>query len=476
MSATPSPSATPVTTEHVGKLARRIHGWSWQAFPIGMGTGAVYVSLVDIHHQSSVLTHIETVFFFLNIVLFLLNTSTLALQAILYPRQSWRLIKDPAKGVFVPLIVLSFATIIIGIVNTAVPLGHVSTDTIYALFWTYVAFAVIVCFPMLMIWFNKPHDITTFTPAWAFLIFPMMLVGVVAFNVLDVIPATETRAIGVLLTGYFFQGLGTFMTLFYICIYFVRLMTTGFMDGQQANAAFVAVGPPGFTALALRNLGDHAREILPAHHLVSDNAGEIFYAASVLASLMLFGLAVFLFLFGALPWWSKIHIHLREILGCWSLTFPNVGWIATIRVLGDTFAISGFYTLHLVLVVAMCAVWLVLFVLTLAAFWKGKIFLDNDEDVLRDHRHFAVHAHILHEKGKSEAHRENDVHGHVMPALLHAPTPVRNDLEQGLRPTNCECRTASCSIGGVYYSSTAPTLVDVTDQTQMLRLATPRLP
>lgn len=47
-----------------------------------MGTGAVYVSLVDIHHQSPLLTHIETVFFFLNIVLFILNTSTLALQAI----------------------------------------------------------------------------------------------------------------------------------------------------------------------------------------------------------------------------------------------------------------------------------------------------------------------------------------------------------------------------------------------------------
>ena len=33
-----------------------------------------------------------------------------------------------------------------------------------------------------------------------------MLVGVVAFNVLDVIPASEQRAVGVLLTGYVFQG------------------------------------------------------------------------------------------------------------------------------------------------------------------------------------------------------------------------------------------------------------------------------
>ncbi len=36
---------------------------------------------------------------------------------------------------------------------------------------------------------------------------------------------------------------------------------TGFMDGHQANGAFVAVGPPGFTALALIKLGAKAREM-----------------------------------------------------------------------------------------------------------------------------------------------------------------------------------------------------------------------
>ena len=36
---------------------------------------------------------------------------------------------------------------------------------------------------------------------------------------------------------------------------------TGFMDGHQANVAFVACGPPGFTALALINLGKKAQEM-----------------------------------------------------------------------------------------------------------------------------------------------------------------------------------------------------------------------
>jgi hypothetical protein len=52
-------------------------------------------------------------------------------------------------------------------------------------------------------------------------------------------------------------------------------------------------------------------------------AGEIWYAGSVLFGVMLFGLAVFFFLFGILPYWFKLHKHLNEILGCWALTFPN---------------------------------------------------------------------------------------------------------------------------------------------------------
>lgn len=75
-----------------------------------------------------------------------------------------------------------------------------------------------------------------------------MLVGVVAFNVLKVMDADDDRALGVLLVGYFFQGvlqpsdsyvclcaltsdvysfesgLGFFMTFFYICIYIIRII------------------------------------------------------------------------------------------------------------------------------------------------------------------------------------------------------------------------------------------------------------
>ncbi|KAK0201519.1 voltage-dependent anion channel-domain-containing protein [Desarmillaria ectypa] len=370
------------TRPTVSAIARRIHGWSWQAFPVGMGTGAVYVTLAGVKNHSNALTTVETGFYFINMALFVLNSVTLLLQAILYPRQAWRLVQDPVKGVFVPLIVLSFATIIIGTINYAIPSGHVNSEFIYALFWVYIAFALITCPPMIIIWFNKPHDLTHFTPAYAFLIFPMMLAGVVSFNVLRVMDPSDPRALGVLLVGYFFQGLGFFMTFFYLCIYVIRY--TGFLEGHQANGAFVACGPPGFTALALINLADHAREILPVHGHVSENVGEIWYAGSILAGLLLYGLAVFFFVFGILPYWFKLHKHLDEILGCWALTFPNVGWIATTRLLGDIFNIEGLYTVHMVMAILMVFTWVALFVLTALAFWRGLIFRSQEEDVLKD--------------------------------------------------------------------------------------------
>ncbi|THH06531.1 hypothetical protein EW146_g9588 [Bondarzewia mesenterica] len=373
----------------VNWIARRVHGWTWQAFSISMGTGAVHITLSEVKHQSSAFTRLQIAFYFIDMVLFLLNTSTLLLQALLYPRQARRLVMDPTNGLYVPLIALSFATIILGTINY----GHVGPRFIYILFWVYVALSLFLCMSMLTIWFNKPHDMSQFNPTCAFLIFPMMLTGVVAFNVLDVMDASDVKSLGVLLVGYFFQGLGSFVTSCYICIYFYRIMATGFLDGHQANGAFVNVGPPGFTGLALINLGSHAQGILPAHALVSPLAGEVWYGASVLGGLMLFGLAVFLFVFSALPYWFKVDKQLHSILDCWALTFPNVGWISTLHVLGDTLHIPGFYVVHDVMVVLMCLTWLTLSVFTVLAFWRGEIFMARGEEVVRDSLLGAIKGH-----------------------------------------------------------------------------------
>jgi tellurite resistance protein TehA-like permease len=70
----------------------------------------------------------------------------------------------------------------------------------------------------------------------------------------------------------------------------------------------------------------------------------------------------------------------------WALTFPNVGWISTIRVLADIFHLEGFYIWHTIMATLMASTWVVLIILTAMAFWKGKIFMAKPEDVLKDAR------------------------------------------------------------------------------------------
>lgn len=48
-------------------------------------------------------------------------------------------------------------------------------------------------------------------------------------------------------------------------------------------------------------------------NLISPIAGEVWYAASLLDALMLQGLAVFFFVFSALPYWHKLRYVLSRL-------------------------------------------------------------------------------------------------------------------------------------------------------------------
>ena len=67
---------------------------------------------------------------------------------------------------------------------------------------------------------------------------------------------------------------------------------------------------------------------LPAQNLISPIAGDVWYAASIMAGMLLFGLAVFFFLFGLIPYWHKLHKHVHGILGCEHCFYTPHIWLA----------------------------------------------------------------------------------------------------------------------------------------------------
>ena len=65
----------------------------------------------------------------------------------------------------------------------------------------------------------------------------------------------------------------------------------------------------------------------------------------------------------------------------WPLT---VGWILCFRTLGDIFDVRAFIIIHIVFCCILGLIWIIIFTLTLAAFFKGFILNSEAEDVLKD--------------------------------------------------------------------------------------------
>ena len=103
-----------------------------------------------------------------------------------------------------------------------------------------------------------------------------------------------------------------------------------------------------------------------------------------------------------------------------------VGWILTLRKLGDIFNVSGFHTWNLVMTIVMVVTWFVLFGFTVVAFWKGKIFISPAEAVIRDS--FKVHVPEILEK-----HKQPDVeaaHPHIaVPEMTYVSPYGRTDYD-----------------------------------------------
>ncbi|KAG0143037.1 hypothetical protein CROQUDRAFT_661784 [Cronartium quercuum f. sp. fusiforme G11] len=375
---------------HVPKVSifrRLIHGWTYQVYPVGLGSAAIYLVLNSLEYKSSALTAIQIAFFILSATIYSFTSIMLILQAILYPSRAASLVFSCSTTIFVPFLALNSNALILGLINYAVPAGIMSWESIEFFFYMYVIMSVCICVPLLVNWYDKPHDIRTFTPAWAFLVFPMMLVGTLAARFLTIIPPERQEAITVFFLGYLFQGLGTCMTFFYLPIYLSRIMQTGFMEGHQANGAFVAIGPPGFTAVALVGLGKMARPIFAAHQLhelLTEQVGIVFFGMGVFISMFLLGLCMLFFLMALIPYHKKIHRRLDESLGLWATTFPNVGMTITLRLMGDFFQSKALHRLQYIMVAFVCCAYVMALSCTLTALFKGKILTSSHEQVAAD--------------------------------------------------------------------------------------------
>jgi len=131
---------------------------------------------------------------------------------------------------------------------------------------------------------REAHTPQATTPAWALPIFPCMLVGTVAASVS---PVLSHDVLPIIITGLLLQGFGIIIALMFIALFLNRLLIFKFPPPNMRPAMFIAAGPPGFTSVALLNLGRIGRVWFGNTEI----NGDSFFVSCLLGSMLFWGLA-----------------------------------------------------------------------------------------------------------------------------------------------------------------------------------------
>jgi tellurite resistance protein TehA-like permease len=119
-------------------------------------------------------------------------------------------------------------------------------------FWIYLACVFLLATGQYTFLFTAPPNrltVQSMTPAWLLPIFPAMLTGTFASQIVSTQPPQHQATI--IVAGITMQGLGWMVSFLMYGIYITRLMQHGLPEPKMRPGMFIAVGPPSFTGLAL---------------------------------------------------------------------------------------------------------------------------------------------------------------------------------------------------------------------------------
>ncbi|KAI5463649.1 voltage-dependent anion channel [Mariannaea sp. PMI_226] len=362
-------------------LYERLRHFTWAWFTLVMGTGGIALLLHGTPHRFRGLDVIGKIFFLLTIVLFLGLVAGMTFRFISSPPALKASLMHPTEGLFFPCSLLSVATILSNSAIYGVPAcGPWLPVALRVCFWIYTAASTISAVVQFFVLFNGAHlPIHSMTPAWILPIFPAMLTGTVSAAIMPSQPPDQR--LPMLVAGVTYQGLGWTVAMLIFPLYLGRLMQDGLPAPPMRPGMFMAVGPAGYTTVALigmaraipEDYGFFAKHPMAAEvlRIVADWAGVWIWCVG----LWFFGFSLFAVLAVGIKW------RLRFSMVWWAFVFPNVGFTLATASIGEEFESSGIEWLASAMTVILVVMWFVVFTAQIRAIWLKKILWPGrDED------------------------------------------------------------------------------------------------
>jgi C4-dicarboxylate transporter/malic acid transport protein len=296
----------------------RIAHFTWPWFACPMSTGALAVVLSNTPNRFNGLTVIGTIFFILTIILFLLFTVAMALRAVWYPKRFIGSLHHPVEGLFFGSYWVTVSLILNGAQGYGVPnAGPWLPRALLVTFWIYCAIVLIVGVAQYYVLFQEERlKITDAVPAWIFPIYPLLVVGPLAGTIIPDQP--DRQAFDIWVGAVMLQGLAWTVALMMYSLYTQRLMTSALPAPSTRPGMYVSVGPAGYTAAGLIQLGNQARTVLPSNAFNVNDVpdGDIVRIVGIMA-----GVFIIIFAF-----WFFCITTVAVIAGVRKMTFTLNWW------------------------------------------------------------------------------------------------------------------------------------------------------
>jgi tellurite resistance protein TehA-like permease len=222
-----------------------------------MSTGALASVLAQTPNRFHGLDTIGTIFFILDIVLFLVFTGLVCTRFIIAPRKWCASLHHPVEGLFFGTYWVSLALII-----TCIQLYGVSkcgpwlVKALEVLFWLYCALVLLVAIFQYYVLFQEERlNVADAMPAWIFPIYPLLIVGVLAGAMIPSQP--ESAAYPMWVGAFMLQGLAWMVSFMMYTIYTQRLMSSNLPVPSTRPGMFVSVGPAGKCCLVPNRVFAH---------------------------------------------------------------------------------------------------------------------------------------------------------------------------------------------------------------------------
>ncbi len=116
-------------------------------------------------------------------------------------------------------------------------------------------------------WSTQTYTIDEMTPVWIFPAYPLLIVGPYAGELSAHLAGD--RAMGVIVAGWVFQGIGFLVSLMIYASFIYRLMTQKLPRESLRPGMFISVGPSGFTIAGVTSMGQVLPRVVPDNFMVS---------------------------------------------------------------------------------------------------------------------------------------------------------------------------------------------------------------